>query len=181
MIKIIVTGPESTGKTTLSQFLAQSYRAQYVAEYARKYLLKLDRNYNYEDLLVIAKGQWAGEMRACKSSKNGIVICDTSLIVMKVWSLFKYGKCDPWILRKIEQQNWDLFLLTHYDIPYEEDPLRENPSERHTLYQLYYEELIQLGIPFYVIMGTPEERFKQAQKIINNHLGSKGDYPLSSS
>jgi NadR type nicotinamide-nucleotide adenylyltransferase len=180
VIKIIVTGPESTGKTTLSLFLAQSYRAQYVAEYARKYLLKLNNPYNHQDLLSIAKGQWAAEKRASKSSKNGIVICDTSLIVMKIWSIFKYGKCDPWILKKIEQQNWDLFLLTHYDIPYEEDPLRENPSERHTLYQLYYEELTQLGVPYYVMSGSHEERCRQAQKIINDHLTTKGDYLLPS-
>ncbi len=159
--KIIVTGAESTGKTTLAQELSRAVGYGYLAEYSRSYLSALDRPYVYEDLLRIAQGQLRSEVEAMHQTRIGL-ICDTSLIVMKVWSLYKYGEVDPWIVESIERQDWTAFILPHWDIPYEEDPLRENPDERHLLYELYLAELEEMAVPYQVVTGSVGERLTQA-------------------
>ena len=165
-LKVVVTGAESTGKTTLSQLLATALNYDYLEEYSRAYLSVLNRPYIYEDLLSIAKGQYRSEIEAYRNCHQGL-ICDTSLIVMKVWSLYKYGQLDPWIDQTIAAQHWDAFILTHWDIPYEVDPLRENPEERHILHDLYVDELNQLDVPYRIMYGTAEDRLEDAIAFVN--------------
>ena len=122
---IVITGPESSGKTTLTKALAKELNMGYTEEYAREYLNN-NSNYSQKDLLLIAQGQLLEE----KANLNPTAIHDTDLITIKIWSEYKYNYCDPWIINQIEQQKSEnrLYLLCKPDIIWEIDPLRENPS-----------------------------------------------------
>ena len=147
MDKIIVTGPESSGKTTLCNNIASHFKLSYSKEYARKYLKKIGKEYIQEDLLKIAKGQLNLE----KVNK----ILDTDLITIKIWSEYKFGNCDNWILNKIEEQKNEIrfYLLCKPDISWESDPLRENPNDRMKLFEIYKMELENLGHKYHIVEG----------------------------
>src|SRR5262245_53609140 len=119
--KVVVIGPECTGKSELSKYLADFFGTTFVEEYARTYIDGLNRLYEKPDLTKIALGQVQLEDHRAKHAKE-ILICDTNLIVVKVWSEFKYGDCDPEILQIVRQRHYDLYLLTYIDIPWEDDP-----------------------------------------------------------
>ena len=138
MAKIIVTGPESCGKTTLSQALSNHFRIPFSKEYAREYLQELGRDYSQEDLITIAKKQLEFE--------QDIQLLDTDLITIKIWSNYKYGSCDKWILEQIETQKSEkrFYLLCSPDIPWQADKQRENPNNREELFEIYKQELDDL-------------------------------------
>jgi NadR type nicotinamide-nucleotide adenylyltransferase len=167
MIKVVITGPESSGKTTLAKALAEHYLAPWVPEYARDYLNHLNQPYQEEDLLEIARGQVERENEAA-AEKLDLLICDTSLVVIKIWSKYRYGRCHPWILEQIEQRPVDLYLLCSPDIPWEPDPQRENPDDRDELFKLYKRALKDK--PSVVIRGNESERLKQAISEIEHLL-----------
>ena len=154
---IVITGPESSGKTTLTKALAKALNIGYTEEYAREYL---DSNSTYKqgDLLKIAKGQLQKE----KANHNPIAIHDTDLITIKIWSEYKYNKCNPWIIEQIEQQKSKnrLYLICKPDIPWEADPLRENPSNRAELFEIYLSEIQNTKHPHFIIEG--EKRLEKA-------------------
>jgi NadR type nicotinamide-nucleotide adenylyltransferase len=172
ILKIAVTGPESTGKSLLTEELAEHYHTVFVPEYARGYIDRLDRPYNREDILKIAKGQINEEDRWIKQATR-MLFCDTELIVTKIWSDVKYGMCDPWILKKIEENNYDLFLLCNIDLPWKEDPQREHPHMREKLFNLYQNELTERGFPFKVVSGSGKERLMNALGFIETVLVNK--------
>jgi NadR type nicotinamide-nucleotide adenylyltransferase len=161
MKRIAITGPESTGKSTLSAQLASRYQTVWVPEYAREYLTRLDRPYTIDDLLAIAKGQIQLEQSWLEKASR-VLFSDTELIVMKVWSEHAFGQCPEWILRGIAQQQYDLYLLTGIDIPWQPDPQREHPHLRQYFYELYRRELQERNLNFVEIHGTPSERLSQA-------------------
>lgn len=165
--KVCVIGPECTGKTDLSQFLAQHYQTSWVEEYARAYLNKLGRAYDQIDLLKIAHGQLRMEDEWIYEA-NKLLICDTNLIVIKVWSEHKYGNCDPDILKKIAERKYDLYLITDIDIPWAEDPQREHPDKREHFRAIYRNEIAATGVPFVEISGEREARRKKAIDTINS-------------
>jgi NadR type nicotinamide-nucleotide adenylyltransferase len=167
--KVVVIGPESTGKSTLSQALAQFFDCPWVPEYARTYLEKLGRPYDYEDLLEIAKGQVELEEMASEKAK-GLVICDTDLHVIKVWSEHKYGKSHDWILDQIKARKYDIYLLTDIDIPWEEDPQREHPQPemREYFFEQYHNLISATGVPYARISGSVLQRLEQAVEVIKN-------------
>ncbi|MBI1767845.1 MAG: ATP-binding protein [Bacteroidetes bacterium] len=165
--KVCVIGPECTGKTDLSQFLAQHYQTSWVEEYARAYLNKLGHAYEQIDLLKIANGQLRMEDEWIYGA-NKLLICDTNLIVIKVWSEHRYGNCDPGILSKIADRKYDLYLLTNIDIPWASDPLREHPDKRELFWDIYKNEIAATGVPFVEISGEREARKKRAIDTINS-------------
>lgn len=167
--KIAIVGPESTGKSALSEFLAGHYETAWVPEYARGYLDNLIRPYEKEDLKTIANGQQRLEETWSTSAKD-ILICDTNLLVIKVWSNFKYGDTDPEILKALDESQYDLYLLTCIDLPWEDDPHREHPDRREELYSIYLKELNELAVPFVEIRGSREERRKTAIEAIDRLL-----------
>lgn len=166
--KIAIVGPESTGKTTLARSLATHYQAPWVAEYAREYLNKLNHPYTQADVEAIAKGQLKLEDEQAASTNN-LIFIDTNLLVIKVWMDHAYGETPQWILDELATRQCDLYLLTHYNIPYEPDPLREHPELREYFFEIYQQELETMGVPFEVINGKPEERIKQAIKAIHTY------------
>jgi len=135
-VKIAITGPESTGKSVISQQLADHYTTVWVPEYARVYLLQIERSYNYDDILQIAKGQMESE-KAFEPIANGLMFSDTELLVTKIWCEVKFGKCHRWIEDNIWMQDYDLYLLMDIDLPWEYDPMREHPARREFLFNLY--------------------------------------------
>lgn len=165
MQKIIITGPESTGKTTLAQQLAQHYQTVWVPEYARDYIDQLNRSYEEDDLLEIAKGQVNREDEIAVQHNPDLLICDTSLLVIKVWSQVKYQRCHPWILEQLNLRQTSLYLLAFPDIPWEPDPQREHPQQRELLFQLYQQELHQK--PHIIVRGNHEQRLYTAVEAIN--------------
>jgi len=165
--KVVVIGPESTGKSTLSETLARQLGTVWVPEYARAYLQQLGRPYHERDLLTIAAGQIAAEDRLAEQAKN-ILVCDTDLYVVKVWSEHSYGQCARQILEHIAGRRYDLYLLTYIDVPWEDDPLREHPGGdmRQYFFNLYKDIVIHSGVPWAEIRGPHEERVAAAVDVI---------------
>lgn len=169
MLKIVLTGPESSGKTTLAKALAEHYQTVWVPEYARTYLENLDRDYEEADLLKIAKGQLQLEEQMIPQA-NKLLFCDTSQLVLKVWSEVKYGTCHPWILEQLKQRTYDCYILCGIDIPWEYDPQREHPKYRQELYAQYQKNVNDLNLPYIEVAGTPSHRTQMAIKRIDQLL-----------
>lgn len=163
----MVTGPECTGKSELSEFLASHYKTVWVPEYARQYLGNLRLPYQEGDLVKIAHGQVRNEDEWL-SDANKVLICDTNLTVIKVWSEHKFGKCSPEILREMEKRQYDLFLLTYIDVPWQDDPQREHPDKRDHFFEVFRKELS--GKPVVEIRGNREQRRATAIEAIDNLL-----------
>ena len=168
-VKIVLTGAESTGKSTLSEKLASHFNGRWVPELAREYVLKIDHHYTYEDVETIARKQIEGE----KNIESGTSICffDTWLIITKVWFDFVFGKHPFWLDDAIKNANVDLFLLCDIDIPWVPDPLRENGGEnRKKLQQIYQNELKNYGFNYTIVSGEGEERIQNSIDLVNNFI-----------
>lgn len=159
--KVCVIGPECTGKSELSKFLADHFKTVCVEEYARAYINRMSTPYEQADLTKIAHGQVRMEDEWLVDT-NKVMICDTNAIVIKVWSEFKYGECDKEVLRIIEERPYDLYLLTYIDVPWEDDPQREHPDKREHFWSIFKSEVEKTGIPFVEINGSREDRRKKA-------------------
>jgi NadR type nicotinamide-nucleotide adenylyltransferase len=170
-IKIVVLGGESTGKSTLSSQLASHFKKRWVPEYARAFLENLGRPYTESDLLTIAKGQLELEDDLAIKATN-ILICDTDLHVVKVWSEYAYQRCDPFILNEIEHRFYDIYIITAPDFPWQPDPLREHPEIelRYYFFQLYCDLIAAKSIPYIIVRGNEKERLKQAIAFIENQF-----------
>lgn len=168
MLRIALTGPESTGKSTLSQQLAAHYRARWVPEYARTYLAGRRPPYALADLEAIARGQLSAEEEA--AAAGGLLFCDTDLLVIKIWAEHAFGHCPDWIARRVARQRYDLVLLMGIDVPWEPDPLREHPHLRAHLYGLYQRELREAGANFAEIWGPPARRLAEARFLVDGLL-----------
>lgn len=172
LLKVAVVGPECTGKSSLSEFLAKHYRTEWVPEYARGYLDNLTYPYEKHDLITIAHGQLRIEDVWAKTA-NKLLICDTNLLVIKVWSEFKFGDCDEEIIESLHSRKYDLYLLTYIDVPWEADPQREHPDRREELYKIYLNELKATNAPFTEIRGEREERRNAAMEAIDHLLDQR--------
>ena len=145
--KIIITGPESSGKTTLCKQLSNHLNIPFAKEFARSYIDNLDRIYIPGDLLSIAKEQLKSELNS--------QLLDTDLITIKIWSEYKYGRCDKWILDQIEKQKTEkrFYLLCKPDIPWQPDKQRENSNEREELFKIHKQELDDLEHTYFIVDG----------------------------
>ena len=198
--RIVILGPESTGKSTLCQQLAAHYSTQWCPEYAREYLLKNGTNYSFDDLLIIAKVQLALEeeyekslvgnswslQKTNKTAIDGVapaftndqlpttnyLFIDTDQYVMKVWCEFVFNQCHTWILNRIVERPGDLYLLCNIDLPWVKDELREYPDEqpRRQLYFMYKDLLINQPVPWVDISGGYVERLQKAKQAIDDRF-----------
>jgi nicotinamide riboside kinase len=152
--KIIITGPESSGKTTLCEQLSNHFNIPFAKEFARSYIDNLDRNYIIGDLLSVSKEQLKSELNS--------QLLDTDLITIKIWSEYKYGRCDKWILDQIEKQKIEkrFYLLCKPDIPWQPDKQRQNPNDREALFKIYKQELNDLGHKYFIVEG--EDRIENS-------------------
>jgi nicotinamide riboside kinase len=155
---VLITGPESSGKSTLARTLAWITDGIYVEEVARKYLHQRDGKYEESDLLHICRKQLDQQQLALEAGAN-YVFCDTGPEVIEVWSRVKYGRVDSRITKIREQQQYDLVILCSPDLPWEPDPLREAP-DAESWWRLF-EAYRQIIGPHRVIEGD----FRIAQAI----------------
>lgn len=160
-LKIAFTGPESSGKTTMAELIAKVYSTTFIPEYAREFL-KDKTTYTLADLDVIAKKQ----VELCKTSKNKLVISDTEMAVMLIWSQEKFKEVSPIIQHLWELQDFDHLFLCAPDIPWEADKLRENPLDRERLFQLYEELLTKNNCSFSILRGSLNQRIIDCKKQI---------------
>ena len=167
MRKIVLTGPESSGKTVLSQQLANHFQADWLPEYARFFLENLNRPYLEADLIDIARGQLQKETEKAQANPP-LLFCDTSLLVIRVWGLYKYGRSNPWIKQQLQENPAHLYLLCSPDLPWEADPLREHAdiTHREALFTLYRRELAHLELPYTIIAGQGPQRLAKAIAIV---------------
>ena len=163
MLRIALTGPESTGKSTLSRQLAAHYGTSWAPEYARAYLEAHGPAYALPDLEAIARGQLAAE-EAAAAQATRLLFCDTDLLVIKIWAEHAFGHCPAWILAALARPRYDLILLPAVDLPWVPDPLREHPdpAQRAYFFGLYLAELQRQPTPFAIISGPPGHRLAQA-------------------
>ena len=177
--KIVIIGPESTGKSTLCEQLAKHYETLWCPEYAREYLQTHGKKYDYDDLLTIAKGQLALEdeyiaMMDVSGSRpdsyrvpapgSQLLFMDTDMYVMKVWYEFVFGKCHRYVINQIAERKYDLYLLCNTDLPWVKDELREYPDlhTRQKLYHIYRDIMINQTVPWAEISGNSEFRLQTA-------------------
>lgn len=173
-IKIVIFGPESTGKTTLSEDLADYFDAPLVREYMREYLQeKWDSQKQVcrpEDILPIARGQMEAENELSLEADN-LLICDTDLLELKVYSEAYYdGWCEPQVLKHALNHHYDLYFLTYIDVPWTPDDLRDKPHDREGMFQRFKHALDQHQRPYFILKGDREERLKSAVKKIDQLL-----------
>jgi NadR type nicotinamide-nucleotide adenylyltransferase len=168
--RIVLIGPESTGKTELAKFLANKYDTVFVPEYAREYVENLGRHYTYDDVVHIAKKQIELE-KEFKSKAKGILFYDTFLIITKVWFQVVYNRIPDFIDIALKESKIDLFLLCNTDIEWIPDNVRENGGEmREKLFHIYEQEIIKYGFRYKVVKNTGEERYQNSVKIVNELL-----------
>ena len=173
MKKIVIIGPESTGKSTLCEKLASHYQTNWCPEYAREYLLAHGTDYTYDTLLTIAKGQVVLENKYIDETKKDLqltpdspqlLFIDTDMYVMQVWCKFVFGKVHSWILNQVIERKYNLYLLCNADLPWVKDELREYPDlpRREKLYNIYKEIMIRQSVPWVDISGDYDERLQKA-------------------
>jgi len=166
--KIVLTGAESTGKSTLAVQLAGYYNTEYINEYAREYVENLNRKYEYKDVEYIAKKQVENIDETGRNVNNYLFI-DTYLIIIKIWFLELYKKYPKWIDKEIMTKKIDLYLVCDVDLPWIEDRVRENDGKKRIyLHNCYLNELERMKLPYKIVNGCGEERLKKATNIINS-------------
>ncbi len=173
-IKVVLFGPESTGKTTLSRQLAKYYKSVWVPEYARDYLQdKWDKEHKTcepKDLLPIAKGQIKLENKLAKKA-NKVLICDTDLLETKVYSEAYYvGSCDSVLEKYALENTYDLYFLTYIDTPWVADDLRDKPDHREDMFKAFESALKDNNRPYVLLKGNKKDRLKTAVKYIDKLL-----------
>lgn len=184
--KVVVVGPESTGKSTLCKQLAAHFQTRWCPEFARQYLLEHGMDYKYDDLLTIAKGQieleeeseasivnsqWSIKESHCPlANPHSLLFIDTDMYVMKIWCEFVFGKCHQFILDQIAARKYNLYLLCNIDLPWIKDELREYPDleRRKQLYSIYRNTMLGQSTPWVDISGSYEERLNKAIAAVGN-------------
>jgi NadR type nicotinamide-nucleotide adenylyltransferase len=176
-IKVVLFGPESTGKTTLSRQLARHYNSIWVPEYARKYLQDVWNNERRtcepKDLLPIAEGQMKLENELAKKT-NSVLICDTDLLETKVFSEAYYvGTCDPILEKYALEYTYNLYFLTYIDVPWEADDLRDKPDDRERMFEAFENTLKKYNKPYVILKGSKRQRLEKAVNHINELLKNR--------
>lgn len=177
IVKVVLFGPESTGKSTISELLARYYNTVWVPEYAREYLQDKWNNQRktceQKDLIPIAIGQMGLENELAKKADK-ILICDTDLLETKVYSEEYYGGfVDPDLDRAATESQYDLYLLSYIDTPWEADDLRDRPTQREEMFRAFERALENNQRPYVILKGRVKERMNTAVQAIDKILASK--------
>lgn len=169
--KIAIIGPEASGKTALAKQLSSYFNDPWVPEFARSFLESKNGIYTKDDLNFIANEQIKQEQEALKFAKR-FLFCDTTPLVVKVWSDFKYGNCNKAILENLDLSSYSLHLLTKPNLKYKEDPLREHPNleDRTNLFKIYEQELKDANVKYAVVDNFNKTRYKNAITILQEEF-----------
>ncbi len=164
MIRVAITGPESSGKSTLAVALAEVENGVYVPEFARTYLEQNGAAYTIDDLEFMT----IGHCDAVLSVNDSLVVVDTDFIGFKVWSEYKYDRASALIHQTISKNYFDLHILCAPDIPWEPDPLRENPNDRHILFDMFVRELERYKREYIIVYGSESNRLKKSCEAVRS-------------
>lgn len=167
--RIAITGPESTGKSWLTEQLALKFKTSFVPEYAREYLLEHGLEYTIDDVERIAKGQLRNEKKEAEKTQ-GFLFCDTDMLVPKIWCEVVFGRCPEWIQYQFVNHQYDLYLLCFTDLPWEYDPMRENPENRDEIFKLYEKALKDNNFPYRIVKGLGGDRLENALNFVKEIL-----------
>jgi NadR type nicotinamide-nucleotide adenylyltransferase len=168
-LKIAIVGPESTGKSTMSAYLAEHYQTAWVPEYARGYCEKLTEQPTWQDEINMFYGQIELEKEYLPKA-NKLLICDTTFITVKIWSDYTFGRSPQEVLDELPKHPYDLYLLLSIDLPWEEDPLRDFPHMREHFMEIWHKELKELNANYVLISGAGQDRYDSAVKAIDTFL-----------
>lgn len=168
--KIAIVGPESTGKSTMSQLLAKHYKVAWVPEYARYYCENLIAPYTLQDEVNMYYGQVALEDAILVTTEKDFIICDTTFVTVKIWSDEMLGETPEIVLNALPNRPYDLYLLMDIDLPWQDDPLRDFPDKREYFMEVWHKELKDLQANYVVIGGIGDERNNNAKAAINEFL-----------
>ena len=170
IIRVFLTGPESTGKTDLTRALAAKFNTGSIEEYAREYVLNLNRPYNYKDVIHIALKQ-VEQLKDYSEKKHSLLFVDTYLVITKIWFVEVFGKYPDWIDTEIEKTGNDLYLLCKPDIPWVKDEVRENGGVmREILFNEYENELKNANLNYSIVEGKGDVRFENAESKVKEFL-----------
>lgn len=169
--KIAIVGPESTGKSTITQQLAQHYNTLWVPEYARYYCAALTEPCNLQDETNMFHGQVALEESILAIAQKELVFCDTTFLTVKIWSDEVFGETPAIVLNALPQYHYDLYLLMDIDLPWQEDPLRDFPHKREHFMQVWHKELHALNANYTVVSGQ-ESRLQNAITAVDHFLAT---------
>lgn len=161
-MRLVLTGPESTGKSALTAHLAGRMGLPCASEYARLYLEQHGPDYDYDLLLTIARGHLRHQHTEVPPDAR-LGVLDTDLINYKIWCEVAYGKCHAEIIAALEQETHHVYLLCFPDLPWEPDPLREHPNDRLMLFERHQRELDRLGRRYAIIRGIGNDRLLAAE------------------
>ena len=167
--KIAIVGPESTGKSTISQQLAKYYKVPWVPEYARYYCAALTSDCTLQDEVNMFHGQVALEESVLAMADTDFIICDTTFVTVKIWSDEMFGETPQVVLDELHKRPYDLYLLLDIDLPWQEDSLRDFPTMREHFMEIWHKELQALGANYVVIRGI-ETRLQNAITAIDAFL-----------
>ena len=164
--KVVAFGPESTGKTTLVSSLADHFSADWIPEFARTYLEEKEELPDEiclpADIDPIVKGQCALEDQALSKAQD-IIFMDTNPLQTKVYTDIYFDHFHSDILdRAIRERQYDLYLLTDIDIPWENDPLRDQPQNRKEIFFIFEKALQSRQLPYVRISGDHQQRIERS-------------------
>lgn len=169
-LRIVLYGPESSGKTTLAKALAKQFQTHWVPEFSRNYLQeKWDQKKevcSLEDLIIIAKGQINHENYLIEDA-NEFLFCDTNVLITKAWSETHFnGYCAPEIQYWVDTFKYDHYFLTDIDVPWQADDLRDRPNSRKKMFD-YFENLLKnKKVSYTLLKGNLNVRLKKAEKTL---------------
>lgn len=169
ILKIAVVGPESTGKSAMSAYLAKHYQTVWVPEYARGYCESLTADCTWQDEINMYHGQLALEQELLPQA-NRLLICDTTFITIKIWSDEMFGQAPQEVLDKLPEHTYDFYLLLNIDLPWQDDPLRNFPTKREHFMQVWHQELQALNARYTVISGQGQQRYDGAVAAVDDFL-----------
>jgi len=162
-------GPESTGKSSMSQKLADHYHAPWVPEYAREYCEKLKGPAQFEDEVAMLQGQLALEDLFLASHPR-LLFCDTMFLTVKIYSEYVFGTYPKELDQELKTRTYDFFLIMNTDLPWENDPLREFPQLQSYFLDIHIREIKNLGVPYQLISGQGKTRFENAIQVLDPFL-----------
>ena len=165
MRRIVVTGSESTGKTTLARDLASWLGVPWIPEYARSYAEAKGILLGPEDVDPIARGQMAREDDAITTAAAEgleLIVLDTDLVSTTVYAESYYGSTAPWIIAEARRRRGDLYLLADTDVPWSADGVRDRPHARREMHERFVTRLRESGAAWVSIDGLGPRRLEHA-------------------